>query len=437
MPSAFSIKKSGFRSDLNRFARGQNGSAAVFVAFSMVVLVAAAGIALDAGRGYYLKARLSQAVDAAALAGGSSYVAGSSDYEAQIQKYFAANFTDGLMGGSNSAPTISVNAAGDQITVSATAEVPTTLMQVLNLDGMTVSASATVNRSVKGTELVMVLDTTGSMGFGSSWSNAKTAMAEMLQGLDDLSGDDEFYATFVPMSDRINVGTNKASWLSVGAPAGWNGCMEPREVSDAGFPYAQNDQPPSEAGFLPTAEGYYISALADQSFFTCPAQQILGPTDDVATIESAIESLSLSGTGRMDEGMAWAWRLLSPEWNGLWSVPDYPADHGDRRKVVVYITDMYTEAYRYEVGGEAEGNVFGWNKGSQWGFEHFVHVCDQMKDDGIEIHAVYVNGNSHGVSYMQECATSDAYYHEVTDVAALRDTLEAISGSVTQVWLGQ
>ncbi len=202
MPSAFSIKRSVFRSDLNRFARGQNGSAAVFVAFSMVVLVAAAGLALDAGRGYYLKARLSQAVDAAALAGGSSYVAGSSDYEAQIQKYFAANFTDGLMGGSNSAPTISVNAAGDQITVSATAEVPTTLMQVLNLDGMTVSASATVNRSVKGTELVMVLDTTGSMGFGSSWSNAKTAMAEMLQGLDDLSGDDEFYATFVPMSDR-------------------------------------------------------------------------------------------------------------------------------------------------------------------------------------------------------------------------------------------
>ncbi len=436
MASAFSIRNSELRRGMFRFVRGQDGSAVVFVAFSMIVLVAAAGLAFDAGRGYFLKARLSQAVDAAALAGGSSYVAGNSDYEAQIQKYFAANMTDNLLGADISEPTISVNAAGDEITVTASAQVPTTLMRVLNHGGMTVSASATVNRSVKGTELVMVLDTTGSMGFGSSWSDAKGAMTEMLQSLDDLSGDDEFYATFVPMSDRINVGTDKSSWLSVSVPADWDGCMEPREASHAGFPYALNDQPPSEEGFLPTADGYYISDLADKSFFTCPAE-ILGPTDDVASIESAIESLSLSGTGRMDEGMAWAWRLLSPEWDGLWSVPDYPAEHGDRRKVVVYITDMYTEAYRYEVGGEAEGNVFGWNQGSQWGFEHFVHVCDQMKDDGIEIHAVYVNGNSHGVSYMQECATSAAYYHEVTDVAALRDALEDIAGSVTQVWLGQ
>ena len=37
----------------------------------MVVLVGAAGLAFDAGRGYMINARLSQAVDAAALAGGN------------------------------------------------------------------------------------------------------------------------------------------------------------------------------------------------------------------------------------------------------------------------------------------------------------------------------------------------------------------------------
>jgi hypothetical protein len=186
--------------------------------------------------------------------------------------------------------------------------------------------------------------------------------------------------------------------------------------------------------FLPTANGYHISDLSDEGYFTCP-EQVLGPTDDVASIQSEIDSLTLSGTGRFDEGMAWAWRMLSPSWRDLWSVADYPSDYGERRKIVVFITDMYTQAYHFEVGGEEDGNVFGYNQGSEWGFEHFVHVCDLMKDEGIEIHTVYVNGNTHGVPYMQQCATDTDHYHEVTDVNALQVTLDKIASEVIRIAL--
>ena len=54
------------------FLRRQEGSAAPLLAFTLVVLVGAAGLAFDGGRSFLMKAKLSQAVDAAALAGGRS-----------------------------------------------------------------------------------------------------------------------------------------------------------------------------------------------------------------------------------------------------------------------------------------------------------------------------------------------------------------------------
>jgi Flp pilus assembly protein TadG len=391
----------------------------------------ALGGTIDVGVAYSARAELQAAVDTAALAAASSGSTDFAELSALADQYFQANapehnnVTD-LIG--------ALSEDGGDLRYAASAQVKTAFLKLMGKTEVALEVSAQANRETTGVEIVMVLDTTGSMGFGSSWPDAKAAMHEMLQSLDDLSSGDDFYATLVPMADRINVGTDKTAWMSVSpTPADWEGCFEPREQNHPGFPHALSDDPPSSEPFLPTAEGYHISGLADQSFFTCPTE-ILGPTDDIASIESAVDSLSLSGTGRFDEGMAWAWRLLSPRWLNQWSVTDYPSDYGERRKVVVLITDKYTVAYDYEVGG-AGGQSFGWNQGSRRGFEHLVHACDQMKSQGIEIHAIYVNGNTHGVSYMQDCATDAGHYHEVTNITTLQVTLSRIAGDLVRVWL--
>jgi len=64
-----------------------------------------------------------------------------------------------------------------------------------------------------------------------------------------------------------------------------------------------------------------------------------------------------------------------------------------------------------------------------------VHTCNKMKTEGIEVHAIYVNGNTHGVSYMEECATSEAHYHEVTNVVSLQNALGRITSDLVRVWL--
>ena len=63
------------------------------------------------------------------------------------------------------------------------------------------TATSSAYRRTDKTEIVIALDTTGSMGFGRSWTDAKAAMASMLVELDNLSQTQaEFYATFFPFA---------------------------------------------------------------------------------------------------------------------------------------------------------------------------------------------------------------------------------------------
>jgi hypothetical protein len=133
--------------------------------------------------------------------------------------------------------------------------------------------------------------------------------------------------------------------------------------------------------------------------------------------------------------MAWAWRLVSRDWVGLWGQPDYPALPDRRRKTIVILTDGYTAGWEIEVGG-ALGTPFGWNRGGPLGFENFVRVCDAAKAETIEIHVIVTtSGNSAFRPYAQRCATSPAHFHEVGSTAALASAFGRITTRETRVRL--
>lgn len=433
------------------FHRDESGALAVVFAFVLGIVVIGAGLAIDYGRSQSVKSHLQAAVDASVLAAARSLLTTETELEAIAHAVFESNKP------SSDSITIGVRSFalnGNAVTYSATAAVPTTFMGITGTTELSVNASAGAYRRTDGTEIVIALDTTGSMGFGSSWSDAKSAMADLLVELDAMAETQtEFYATFFPFADRVNVGLARAqNWISVPNPTEghWGnkpngtgstnkGCLEPRDELINGNANALSDKSPSTLGFLPSAENYWISNLAEQSYFTCPQHEIMGPTNNIASFQSTIAQLPLNGTGRYDVGLAWAYRLLSPKWQGHWGVAGYPAAYGSRRKIAVFVTDAYTEAFRYEVPnqtGSGTNAVLGWNQGSTLGFENMVEVCNRMKADGIEIHTIYVNGNSHGIPYMQQCATNvSSHYHNVTDIGELRDALRRIAVSVVAVGL--
>ena len=188
----------------NRFAADRRGAVAIMVAGGIVVFVGFVGLATDAARGYIVKAKLSEALDAAALAGGR--VINSPNRDADIKMYFNANFPANYLGSTHGDPQVVTGADGRTITVSANANVPTTLMRVLGFNTMSVASQTEVTIDSKNLEVAMILDITASMA-GQRVTDLKSAAGDLI----DIVVQDQqtpFYSkiAIVPYNMGVNVG---------------------------------------------------------------------------------------------------------------------------------------------------------------------------------------------------------------------------------------
>ncbi|MGE0118596.1 MAG: pilus assembly protein TadG-related protein [Dongiaceae bacterium] len=164
-----------FARQLGRFRRHQGGNVTVIVAAAIIPLVGALGLATDTARGFLTKARLSQALDAAALAGGKVYFSDTRDED--IKKFFAANFPSVALPQFNTpydaefmqaevtlgTPVESGETGKEKLQLTAEATIPTTFMRVLGFETLTVHAVTEVARAVKALDVVISMDLSGSM----------------------------------------------------------------------------------------------------------------------------------------------------------------------------------------------------------------------------------------------------------------------------------
>jgi Flp pilus assembly protein TadG len=157
----------------------ERGVVLYYVAAMMVVLLLFAGLAIDLGRGYVLKANLSKAVDGAALA--AARALGSGDPRTEAIRIFRANFPANFLGVTSvTDPATDPNFFQSQyitangvniITINAQAVMPTTFMRIGNFQQMTVSAMGEATRRL--VDLSLVLDTSSSLGAG--WADVRDA----------------------------------------------------------------------------------------------------------------------------------------------------------------------------------------------------------------------------------------------------------------------
>lgn len=157
-----------------RSLQRQRGSTLILFTFlTTLVLIPLIGLAIDGAAVFWAKAKLSSAVDAAAIAAGRSInvtlAQGQNSPTAvtAAQEWFAANFPSGWLGTTvvNGGPTVNFAAttsSTQQVSVSASAVVPLYFLRVLQINSYTVSATAQSSR--RNMNLVLVLDRSGSMG---------------------------------------------------------------------------------------------------------------------------------------------------------------------------------------------------------------------------------------------------------------------------------
>jgi hypothetical protein len=157
---------------MRRDKKRQKGFATIYLTLAgTFLLIPMAGLAIDFGFLYNVKARLQTACDAAAIGAGyllhaTTDLSNTTQYDAittAAQQFFNANFTSNYMGSTiasySAVPTSS--ASGKTITVNATATVPMLFMRVLGINGSTVAAKAVSN--VRFISMMIVVDRSGSV----------------------------------------------------------------------------------------------------------------------------------------------------------------------------------------------------------------------------------------------------------------------------------
>lgn len=176
MSDGAGIQNMGCRqaSTLRRLAKDERANTLAMMAAFLIPLSALTGSAVDTGRLYLTKIRLQQACDAGALAGRKFMIDSNSntlDANAvtQAKVFFAQNFPSGLMGTaaynatSNPYPFVPTKTADNQVAGTATVQVPMTVMKMFGMAPRTITVTCEARYDVADTDIVFVLDTTGSM----------------------------------------------------------------------------------------------------------------------------------------------------------------------------------------------------------------------------------------------------------------------------------
>ncbi|MFD0988103.1 pilus assembly protein TadG-related protein [Methyloligella solikamskensis] len=196
------------------FSRSRRGSVAILFGVVLLPLVIAMGVGFDYGRALLVRDRMHEAADAAALAIGSWPDMDKEALKEKAQQFFDANYSDGTLGASGK---INVRFDKDNnIFVTVTGEMPTTFMKLANVKQMDVAAQTMVTKEERNIELILVLDTTGSMRNGGKMNALKNAAREMVNTLfNGKSTSDTLKVGVVPFSAAVNVGSQMSNspWL--------------------------------------------------------------------------------------------------------------------------------------------------------------------------------------------------------------------------------
>ncbi|MEG3086112.1 pilus assembly protein TadG-related protein [Sphingomonas sp. PB4P5] len=218
-----------------KLARDKRGNTLAIMAISLIPLSAMAGSVVDMGRLYLVKVRLQQACDAGVLAGRKSMVATGTTLDTaaatQAKTFFANNFPSGLMGTAaftsttTPYPFVPVKTADNQVSATATATVPMTITKMFNAPNVKLDVTCEARYDVADTDVMFVLDTTGSMACTPADSTA--ACSTYVSDPQGNSKDTDDVVTYTKPADGTGSGN-----LSIAGYPGSTGYYVP-EKSDA------------------------------------------------------------------------------------------------------------------------------------------------------------------------------------------------------------
>ena len=217
------IERTGarLRAAAKMFPRSSRGNVAMIFALSLVPVSIAAGAGLDLSRALIVRARLAEALDSAGLAVGATSGLTTDQMKTLAQQYFNANYTADQSFGIPASVTVTTGT--DNIALSTSVQMPTTLMNIVGINTLQVGYTSKVVWGQTKLWVSLVLDNTGSMcepdncaGTNNKITALKSATHSLLTTLQNASANPgDVKVALVPFSKDVNVGTSyvNATWI--------------------------------------------------------------------------------------------------------------------------------------------------------------------------------------------------------------------------------
>ena len=440
-----------------RLGSDRRGAIAVIFALAAVPMILAAGFAVDLGQAYLVRANLLRALDAATLAVASSTDTVPADLNTRLAKTFAANYTLSSVAVAGT-PTMVIH--NNTVTGTVSAVVPMSLMAMI-VPSITVSVTSVVNKNTSGVELVLALDTTGSMADNNKIVELKAAAHSMVATI--FNGQSSATAAFVgivPFTDTVNIGSANTSFVSPapstydwgkdshGNALSWGGCIEapasPYDQQDSysvtGGKWAPYYWPSSSSNLWKTTKNgkttYTITGSQGPNA-GCVGAAITPLTHQRAPLDAAIDALSPNGSTHINVGMAWAWYTISPDAPFTQASPYNSTLY---KKYVVLMTDGDNTFQTFGAYGNLSDGKLGTTSQTNAVTQlntRLKAVCDNMKALGITIFTVALEVSSQSSrDLLSYCATPPGRYFEATS-SDLTSVFSTIGGQISKVRIAQ
>lgn len=470
-----------------RLRQDQTGAVAAQFAFLALPIALLCFGLLDMNRVSLQRRQLQDALDASALFAARS----SAKTDAEIDTVGDAALAAELVGLG-----IAVNASSSSFKSgpdnSVVASVKTDLKPIIsnlwtNAD-VSVTALTTVKRGQDApVELVMVLDTTGSMA-GAKLTALKSAATSLVEKL-TASGTTNVKMGVVPFAQYVNVGVARRneSWISV--PADYSTTTTTKGVCTTvstkttcqtqtyactkytdGVPYASTCSKSVNCVTTPitpvttctadktTTNTYKFSGCVGSPAYpknvndtdalrvypgflnlTC-ASPITPLTSSASTVKAAITALVATGDTYIPSGLAWGFNMLSSP-QPLTDAATYDPSGLNRkpRKAMVLMTDgansklMNAGNGRHDVSPTPTPDSPATQANT-----YTAELCSNIKAKNIEVFTVAFNVTDTNIKkILKGCATDDSHYFDATDTAALLLAFQNIADALRNLYIAR
>ena len=452
---------------ITRFKSDDRGNVALTFGLMIFMMVGFIGASVDIGRWLLARKQTQEAIDAAILAGlrkyqessdtGLAISAAQVNYQYVVTKNGRGLFGQNPMITADNIAFVLQNgntkmtATGDVIIKTPFIGIATNAfskgvtrigtLPVLKTDGSENAVTEIAQGGNAGTnlEISVMIDITGSMGESDNAGSTKietvkTAAKSMVDIL--VWADQSTYTSkvaIVPFSETVNLGTSATATLARGlALTGTSTTPGSLNYTVGGYTYPISNicvtertgsDKYTDASPIGSPVGRYYSTYGTSNGTgKCPTSSpVMTLSSDKTALKTLIGSLQAGGSTAGQIGTAWAWYMLSPNFNSIFPTANQARPYSDLtaltakgrpvlRKIAVLMTDGdYNTDY---CDGVNRNNCTPNNGDSQ---SQAGQLCTAMKAKGIEVYTIGAQVSANAKTFLQTCATDSTHYYDATD----------------------